>query len=117
MEVKYIELRGEKHPLCYNLYAIERICDEFGDIDTMIESMNGKDNVRSIGKMLKILMEAGREYCREMGMEMPKPIANPSALIDIRDPETIRAIFSTINDHSERSVEVTGKNAVPTQEN
>ena len=118
MNINYIELRGEKHPLCYNLYAIERICDEFGDIEAMsrmVSSDKQTDQIRAVSKLLKILMEGGREYCREMGMELPKEVKNPSALIDIASPETIKAVFGAINGNSARTVEATSKNAEATR--
>jgi len=118
MKLTYITLRGEQHPLCYNLYAIEELCDEFGGLDKMADAMNSDsqaEQIRAIGTVLRILMDGGREYCREMGIELPKPIKNPTALIDASSPETITAIFSAIQTDKKQEVEV--KNAVTTQDN
>lgn len=113
MKLTYITLRGEQHPLCYNLYAIERMCDEFGGLDEMsdaVSSDNTGEQIRAVGKVLKILLDGGRAYCAEMAIDMPPAIANPSAVIDASSPEAIKAIFSAINGDKETEIEVQGKN-------
>lgn len=118
MKLTYIELKGEKHPLCYNLYAIEELCDVFGDLDAMTAAMNSaKQNVqiKAISSVLRALMDGGRAYCTETGIDMPKEIKNPSALIDITSPESVAAIFSAINSDSKTEIEVASKNVNPTQ--
>lgn len=118
MKLTYITLRGEQHPLCYNLYAIERMCDEFGGLEEMSAAVSSEktgEQVRAVGKVLKILMDGGRAYCAEMAIDMPKPIANPAALIDVTSPETVQAIFSAIGGGKETEIEVASKNAATTQ--
>lgn len=114
MNISYIELRGDQHPLCYNLYAIEQICEEFGGLDKMQEAMDGGNQAVAVGKVLKILLASGRAYCEEMGIDLPKAVKNPSALIDITAPETVKAVFSAITSGKKTDVEVQTKNAEPT---
>ena len=119
MNLSYISLRGERHPLCYNLLAVEEICDEFGSLDGMSEAINSNDQgkmISAVGKVLKALMDGGRAYCQEMDIELPRPIRNPSALIDVTDPETVKAVFTTITAGKETTVEATPKNAEATQD-
>lgn len=111
MRLKYITLRGEQHPLCYNLYAVEEICDEFGSLEAMKDAIGdgSSGQLSAIGKLLRCLLDGGRAYCQEMEMELPRPVKNPSALIDVTDPETVRAIFSTVNGDQTTTVEAQGK--------
>ncbi len=119
MKLTYIELRGEQHPLCYNLYAIEEMCDEFGDLDAMSAKMNSKkkgEQISAIAKVLEILLDGGREYCKEMGIEIPPRVNNPAALIDATSPEAVRAIFTAIKNDKQTEIEVASKNAVAAQD-
>lgn len=121
MRISYIDLKGERHPMCYSLMAVESICDEFGGLDEMAKSLDSSAlnvRVRAVGKVISILMDAGRAYCEEMGMPLPTKINNPSALIDITSPDAIKAIFDTIKNGERQDIEVAEpKNAKPTQEN
>ena len=110
MRLKYITLRDEQHPLCYNLSAVEEICEEFGSLDAMREAVSdGSGQLTAIGKLLRCLLAGGRAYCQEMEIELPRPIRNPAALIDVTDPDTVRAIFSTINEDKKTTVEAQSK--------
>lgn len=118
MKITYIELKGNQHPLCYNLYAIEEICDEFGSPEDMADKMNSgnrSEQLRTITKVLKILMDGGRAYCKEMGIELPEKIENPAALIDATSPEAVQAIFSAIKRDKETEIEVISKNVEAAQ--
>ena len=117
MKLSYIELRGEQHPLCYNLYAVEEICDAFGSLDEMrtaIESEDKGQQVSAIGKLLRCLLDGGRAYCDEMEIALPRAVKNPAALIDVTDPDTVRAIFSTINSDKKTEIEAISKNVEAT---
>ena len=122
MRISYIELKaGERHPLCFSLSATERLIDEFGDLDKMrkaiTETGSLSDQIKSIDIVLTVLLEAGRNYCKEMGIEMPPAIkCRPADLIDITDPAAVQAIFSTISTNSEREVEASAKKQAPTEE-
>lgn len=120
MRVNYITLKGEKHPLCFSLSAVEAIIEAFGSLDAMTEAIRGDDvlaKLRATNKTLEIMMDAGRHYCAEMGIDMPPAIkCRPGDLIDITDGEAVRAIFSTISADNERTVEAKSKNADATPE-
>lgn len=114
MKLHYITLKGEEHPLCYNLQAAAELIDEFGGLDAWQAALNGANNVMAIAKTLKILLNGGRAYCEEMGISMPQPVKNAAAVIDISSPEAVKAIFGAIASDTDREVQT--KNAVPTQE-
>lgn len=117
MKLVYITLRGEQHPLCYNLTAVEEICEEFGSLDGMTEAINSGEQgvqVLALGKVLRCLLDGGRAYCKEMEMDLPRPVRNPSALIDITSPETVKAIFASVNAGKEAEVEAYSKNVEAT---
>lgn len=118
MKVSYIELLNKRYPLCFSLAASEKISDEFGGFEEMQQQLSGKDTgklAKAIDKVLMILMDAGQTYCKMAGIECPPPLeCRPADLIDISDPESIRAIFSAISTSNEREVEVASKNAEAT---
>lgn len=120
MRLTYIELKeGERHPMCFSLSATERIVDEFGGLDEMTQAITQEGDlvgkIRAINTMLEILLDAGRRYCGEMGIEMPPKIkCRPGDLIDITDGAAIGKIFETMQNDSHREVEA--KNAGPTPE-
>lgn len=119
MRVSYIELCGEKHPLCFSLSATEDIIEEFGSVEAMGDIITGNDmlpRIRAVDTVLTILLRAGRAYCSAMGMEMPAPLrCRPADVIDITSGDAVSAIFDTMKKDGERSVEAVSKNAEPTQ--
>lgn len=111
MKLSYIQLGGEKHPVCFSLSAIEAIEDEFGSLDKMRDGLT-KGSIKAINTVLEIMLNAGRAYCIGMGIELPEKMkCRPSDLIDVTDTDIVKDIFSVINDDSERTVEVRSKNA------
>lgn len=122
MKVSYIELAGEKHPMCFSLSATEDIIDTFGGVDEMSAAIvNDNDlgkKLRAISKTLEILIKAGRIYCEAIGEPVPAPLKCRAAdLIDITSPEAVKAIFSTIQNDTARTVEAEpSKNGAPAQE-
>ena len=120
MKVSYIELLGEKHPLCFSLSATEEICEAFGGTDEMMTAISSADTLtklKAVSTTLDILMRAGRKYCEVAGLDMPEnPLPCRAAdVIDITDDSAIKAIFGTFKNDSERTVEAKSKNARPTQ--
>lgn len=111
MKLSYVQLGGEKHPVCFSLSAIEEIEDEFGSLDQMREDLtNGK--IKAINTVLEIMLNAGRAYCVGMGMECPPRLkCRPADLIDVTDSDVVKDIFAVIGGDSERTVEVRSKNA------
>lgn len=111
MKLSYVQLGGEKHPVCFSLSAIESIEDEFGSLDTMRDGL-AKGSVKAINTVLEIMLEAGRAYCLGMGMDCPPKLrCRPADLIDVTDTDVVKDIFAVISGDSERSVEVRSKNA------
>ena len=120
MRVSYIDLLGEKHPLCFSLSATEEIVEEFGGTEQMADAITGEDalsKLRAVDKVLDILMRAGRRYCAAAGLEMPEsPLGcRPADVMDVTDPSAVEAIFSTISGDSRRTITAAPKNAVLTQ--
>ena len=119
MKVSYIELAGEKHPMCFSLSATEDIIETFGSVDAMSDAVTGGDlltQLRAVDKTLEILLRAGRAYCTAMGEQLPAPLrCRPADLIDVTSGEAVRAIFETMRHDSAREVETASKNAEPTQ--
>ena len=119
MKISYIELLGQKHPMCMSLAAAERIDEEFGSMDAMLDELHCgevKRVARAADKVIQILMQAGRVYASAMGETPPPPIpCRPADLIAVSDRESLQAIFSTMNDDTKREVETEGKNAGATQ--
>lgn len=119
MKVSYIELLGQKHPMCFSLAASERIDEEFGSLDAMMDELHSKE-IRRIAKaadkVLQILMHAGRVYMSACGEELPPAIpCRPADLIAVSDKESLEAIFSTMKDDSTQEVAAESKNAGATQ--
>lgn len=110
MRLQYLKIGGEKHPACFSLSAIEEIEDEFGSLDKMVKELNA-GKVKAVGKVLDIMLRAGRAYCTGMGIVCPPPLkCKPADLIDVTDASIITDIFSVINNDTERTVEAKSKN-------
>lgn len=119
MKVSYIELLGEKHPLCFSLAAASEVTEAFGGLENMSKSLSLDDigkAAKAIDAVLTILMRAGRIYVKASGGELPPELpCRPSDLIDVTDGSAIRAIFETIRTDSDREVEAEVKNGEATQ--
>lgn len=116
MRISYIELAGERHPLCFSLTAIEEISSEWGDMDGMSKAISDTENLarklNAINKLLEILIAAGRRYGETVGMELPPKLkCRPGDLIDITDSDTLGKIFAVVKNDAERDVEAVSKNA------
>ena len=121
MKLNYIELLGEKHPLCFSQYAAEQFCELFGDIEGMQRALTDQDvlhQLRAVKNVLSVLLDAGRRYCALAGLDMPEKslVGHVEDVIDVSNPEVVRNIFETITGDSERTLEAEAKNADPTQD-
>ena len=118
MKVSYIELLGQKHPLCMSMSAAEELTEEFGGLDKMADMLDQDDvpkMARAVDRILTILMKAGRIYAGALGEELPPELpCRPADLIDVRDQAAVQAICSAMRADTERTVEVEGKNAEAT---
>lgn len=117
MRIGYIELCGEKHPLCFSLSATEEICQQFGDLSNMGKALAETDvakHLHAVDSVLSILMRAGRRYCEVIGEELPPPLpCRPADVIGLGDKSAIEAIYATINDDNARTVEAKPKKGKP----
>ena len=116
MELQYIELLGEKQPMCFSMTAAQNLTRKFGSIEEMGEQlMNDDVSIRrdAINDALTELICAGRTYARAKGDPLPPEL--PCAVADVIDPETVPyviKILSVLKRDSAREVEIgeTGKN-------
>lgn len=120
MRVSYVELLGEKHPLCFSLAASEELSEKFGSLEKMQKEMGSKD-ISKIAKafdtILTVLLKAGRIYVSATGGGLPKELpCRPSDVIDVTDKDAVTAIFTAIYSDSARTVETKTKNAGATPE-
>ena len=115
MKITYIELLGEKHPLCLSLAAAQAIDEAFdGGLSQMQEEVLSASTGRqaqAIDTVLQILLKAGRTYVSACGEELPKPLpCRPADLIDVRDQTVITTLFDALSNDTKREVEVEEKN-------
>lgn len=119
MKISYIELLGERHPLCLSLSASEELSEAFDGMENMGKALESKDLAvvaRAVNTVLTILMRAGRIYVKAVGGELPPELpCRPADVLDMRDGSAIKAIFSAIQSDSSREVEVQTKNGEATQ--
>lgn len=112
MKLSYVQLGDdkEKRPVCFSLSAIEEIEEKFGGLDKMRDGLT-KGKVKTITTVLEIMLRAGENYCKGMGIDCPPPLkCRPSDLIDVRDKSVVEQIFAAISADSERDIELSGKN-------
>lgn len=119
MKVHYIELLGEKHPLCFSLAASEAIGERFGSMKAMYEALGSKNLQELAGAVdgaLSILMHEGRIYASALGKELPQPLpASPAHFIALGDTEPTKKILDVIRDNSARTIEAAPKKTDATQ--
>lgn len=115
MRVSYIELLGQKYPVCMSLSAAEELTEHFGGLERMgiaLDSVNPAEMAKTVDQILTILMKAGRIYVGAMGQDLPPELpCRPSDLIDVMDQSVVQALFAAMQRDSDRTVEVEGKNA------
>lgn len=119
MKIGYLELMGQKHPMCFSYSAAAELEEAFGSLEGM-EAQVFDDKltvcVPATNTLLEVLMKAGRIYARAMGEELPAPLpCRPVDLIPANDKKAISAVFATISGDAKREVEVKAKNAPATQ--
>ena len=81
MKVTYIELLGERHPLCFSLAASEALDESFGGLDRMTQALSSgslSQTAKAVDTVLQILMKAGRVYCGARGGRTAAPAPLPS---------------------------------------
>ena len=114
MRVSYIELLGEKHPMCFSLTAAAEMEEKLGGLEGLadrVQSGSLAQQANAVSQALEILLKAGRIYASASGMELPDPLpCAPADLIDVTDGKAVRAIFSAVSADTEREVVTVPKN-------
>lgn len=118
MKVTYIELLGQKHPLCFSLKAYEEVLASFGSMDALYATLTSSDLtdiIRGLDELLPILMRAGRLYASAIGEQLPPALkCRPSDVLDARDPAALGAVIASIKNDTARTVETVPKNGEAT---
>lgn len=113
MRTTYIELLGQRHPLCFSLAASQELDDAFGGLERMQEALaSGRlsQAAAAVDTALSILLRAGRTYAAAMGEDLPPELpCRPAEAIDASSGAAIRTIFSAITGDAEREVETAPK--------
>lgn len=119
MQITYIELLGEKHPLCFSLGAAEALDEAFGSLEKLDAEIGSKDVGRiakATNTMLEILLKAGRIYAGALGENLPKELpCRPADVIDVRDKKVLADAMAAIRGDTSREVETESKNTEATQ--
>lgn len=119
MKLTYIELLGQKHPLCFSLGAAEALTEAFGSIENLDKEIGSKDVGRiakATNTLLEILLKSGRVYASAMGEELPPELpCRPADVIDVRDKSVLADAMAAIRGDTKREVETESKNTEATQ--
>ena len=78
MRTSVIEINGEKHLLCFNLYAVKECSERYGSIVGINDAVHAGAEGKRIEEclwLLSTLMRAGEMYAKESGIS-----DNPKAL-------------------------------------
>lgn len=120
MKLGYLELLGQKHPMCFSYAAAADLEEAFGSLSGMEEQVFSDKlsiSVPATNILLETLLKAGRIYAKAMGEDLPNPLpCRPVDLIPANDKRAISAVFTTITGDAKREVEVQAKNAAATQD-
>ena len=76
MKREYVKLGTTEYPLCYSAYAIQRLSEIFGSLQSMGEELKASKtdvskSVKIICTQLQVLIDAGVRYTRLIGEETP----------------------------------------------
>lgn len=113
MRITYLTLGDVKYPMCMSLTSIERIEEEFGSLEQMMESLTyssagGLTNViRAAETVLGIFLDAGRVYSTSRGETVPPlPDCRITDMLGMDDGLDFAGLVNTvISDSTEREVE------------
>lgn len=96
MNVSKINIGKEEFPLVMSMSAIEEILEAFGSMDEMTKRMDSDDTLvqlKTIDRLLVILINAGIRYCKAVGLPTPEELAfDPADVLDIQSQEIITSI-------------------------
>lgn len=112
MRVAYLTLGENKYPMCMSLTSVERIEEEFGGLEQLMEALTyssagGLANViRAAETALGIFLDAGRIYASGRGGEVPPlPDCRITDLLGVDDLNFVELIGGVISNSTEREVE------------
>lgn len=114
MRVIKIKLDGVEYPMCMSLTAVERIEEEFGGLEEMMEAVSYSDAtgmsglIRSMETALGIFLDAGRIYVQQNGETVP-PLPD-CRIADLLGVDDLGGVFGdllggVVSSSSEREVE------------
>lgn len=78
MRTSIFEINGEKHLLCFNLWAIAECMERFGGLTEMHDAMTKgsvKENLDASIWVMEILQRGGEMYAEEMGVKNAEPLS------------------------------------------
>lgn len=111
MKVTYIELLGQKHPLCFSLAAAEALREKFGSLGKMNEALTSsdeKESANAIDCSLLVMLKAGRTYLSAIGEKLPPPVpCLPSEVLHASEKiNALEAIYAAVVNDTAREVEI-----------
>lgn len=112
MKVIPITLNGVEYPLCMSLAAVERIEEEFGGLEQLMEALTYTNAggltgvIRAAETALGIFLDAGRTYVTMRGETVPPlPDCRLTDLLGVDDMDFSGLIGSVVSASTEREVE------------
>lgn len=114
MRVIKIKLDGVEYPMCMSLTAVERIEEEFGGLEQMMEAVSYSDAtgmsglIHAMETALGIFLDAGRIYVQQNGGTVP-PLPD-CRIADLLGVDDLGSVFgdllgAVVSASSEREVE------------
>lgn len=112
MRITYLTLGETKYPMCMSVTSVERIEEEFGGLEQMMEALtyssaSGLTNViRAAETALGIFLDAGRIYSTELGETVPPmPGCRITDMIGVDALDFTGLVGSVISSSTEREAE------------
>lgn len=119
-----VQFEGEEFPLYFSILAMEKIYDQFGNMQGMMSSIQEEKNpARQFSKILDVLTFENIAASEVMKLDGEKaPLIDKKKLLATLNPFSVEATaywlkaLEVINEGQERTVETESKNAEATQE-
>lgn len=124
MRTSVIDINGEKHLLCFNLYAVRECSERYGSLVGINDAVYTGDEAKRIDEclwLLSTLMKAGEMYAKETGITDNAKALSPQQMLAVCDVGFFKGlggrVIRAINDGMGVNVEVEdSKKAETTQE-